>query len=120
MNTQVILKMKQRCKMKMVIECEARKIRAQREVELLGISKRQIRRLVAAFRTRDMAVLAVGNQGKTPVNRISDAVQQKIVKLPKAAYRDYNDCHFTEELAEQYEPVVVSLSKLWRIRRAAG
>jgi hypothetical protein len=55
-----------------------------------------------------------------PANRISGQVRQEILRLAKETYPDYNDCHFTEELAEQPEPIAVSRSMLRRIRRAAG
>jgi transposase len=120
MNTQVILTMKELHKLKMVIDYEVGKVHAQRAAELLGISKRQFRRLVAAYRQRGIAAMAHGNRGRTPANRISEGVRQEILRLAKETYQDYNDCHFTEELAEQPEPIVVSRSTLRRIRRAAG
>jgi len=112
--------MKEQHKLKMVIDYEAGKVRAQKAAELLGISKRQFRRLVAAYRQRGIAALAHGNRGRTPANRISEKVRQEILRLAKETYRDYNDCHFTDELAEQPEPIVVSRSTLRRIRRTAG
>jgi transposase len=120
MNTQVTLTMKEQHKLKMVIDYEVGKVHAQRAAELLGISKRQFRRLVAAYRQRGIAAMAHGNRGRTPANRISEGVRQEILRLAKETYQDYNDCHFTEELAEQPEPIVVSRSTLRRIRRAAG
>jgi len=120
MNTQVTLTMKEQHKLKMVIDYDAGKVHAQRAAELLGISKRQFRRIVAAYRQRGIAALAHGNRGRTPANRISEAVRQEILRLAKETYRDYNDCHFTEELAEQSEPILVSRSTLRRIRRSAG
>lgn len=120
METKVTLTMKEQHKLKMVIDYEAGKIRAQRAAEVLGITKRQFRRLVAAYRQRGIAALAHGNRGRSPANRISEAVRQEILRLAKETYRDYNDCHFTEELADQAEPIVVSRSTLRRIRRAAG
>ena len=112
--------MKEQHKLKMVIDYEAGKVHAQRAAELLGISKRQFRRLVAAYRQKGIAALAHGNRGREPANRISEQVRQEILRLAKETYQDYNDCHFTEELAEQPEPIVVSRSTLRRIRRAAG
>jgi transposase len=120
MNTQVTLTMKEQHKLKMVIDYEAGKIRAQRAAELLGISKRQFRRLVAAYRQKGIAALAHGNRGRVPANRISEQVRQEILRLAKETYHDYNDCHFTEELAERAQPIVISRSSLRRIRRAAG
>jgi hypothetical protein len=101
MENKVTLMMKEQHKLKMVIDYEARKIGAQRAAELLGISKRQFRRLVAIYRQRGIAAVAHGNRGRSPAKRISEAVRQEILRLAKETYRDYNDCHFTEELAEQ-------------------
>jgi len=120
MNTQVTLTMKEQHKLKMVIDYDAGKIHAKRAAELLGISKRHFRRLVATYRNRGIAALAHGNRGRSPANRLPDPVRQEILRLAKATYQDYNDSHFTEELAEQPEPIVVSRSTLRRIRRAAG
>ena len=120
MENKVTLTMKEQHKLKMVIDYEAGKVRAQSAAELLGISKRQFRRLVAAYRQRGIAALAHGNRGRTPANRLSEQVRQEIFRLAKETYQDYNDCHFTEELAEQSEPIVVSRSTVRRIRRAGG
>jgi transposase len=120
MNTQVTLTMREQHKLKMVIDYDAGKVRAQLAAELLGISKRQFRRLVAAYRQRGIAALAHGNRGRPPPNRIPEPVRQEILRLAKETYRDYNDCHFTEELAELPQPIGVSRSTLRRIRRAAG
>lgn len=120
MENKVTLTMKEQHKLKMIIDYEAGKIRAQRAAELLGISTRHFRRLVAGFRQRGIAALVHGNRGRTPVNRITDQIRQEILRLAKETYRDYNDCHFTEELAEQAAPILVSRSSVRRMRRAAG
>jgi transposase len=120
MENKVTLTMKEQHKLKLVIDYEAGKVRAQRAAELLSITKRQFRRLVAAYRQRGMAAMAHGNRGRVPANRISEPVRQEILRLAKESYQDYNDCHFTEELAEQPEPIVISRSTVRRIRRAAG
>lgn len=112
--------MKEQHKLKMVIEYEAKKVTASTAAELLGISVRQFRRLVAAYRKKGVAALAHGNRGKSPANRIPEDIRQKIITLAKTTYRDYNDCHFTEELAEEAEPIRVSRSTVRRIRRSIG
>ena len=79
MKTQVILTMKEQHKLKMVIDYEAGKVPAQTAAKLLGISKRQFRQLLTAYRKRSVVALAHGNRGRTPANRISDVVRQKIM-----------------------------------------
>ena len=120
MNTQVTLTMKEQHKMKMVVDYEAGRVVAQKAAELLGISKRQFRRQVAAYRKRGVAAMAHGNRGRAPANRLCETVRQTILELAKETYQDYNDCHFTEELAEQAQPIMVSRSTVRRLRRTAG
>ena len=112
MENKVTLTMKEQHKLKIVIDYEAAKVRAQRSVELLDISKWQFRCLVAAYRQRGIATLAYGNRGRETANRTTEQVQQEILRLAKETYRDNNGCHFTEELTERPELIVVSRSTL--------
>jgi len=112
--------MKEQHKLKMIADYEVGKVGAKQASELLGISKRHFRRMVAAYRARGVASVAHGNRGRIPANRISEQMREEIVRLAKGDYQDYNDCHFTEELAEQPKPIMVSRSTVRRIRRAAG
>lgn len=43
----------------------------------------------------------------------------EIVRLARDGYRDFNDSHFTEELAERHQ-IVVSIPTVRRLRREAG
>jgi DNA-binding PadR family transcriptional regulator len=52
--------MKEQHKLKLVIDYEGGKVRAQKAAELLGITKRQFRRIVAAYRQQGIAALADG------------------------------------------------------------
>jgi transposase len=92
---------------------------APQAAELLDLSLRQVRRLVAKYRQQGAPGMAHGNRGKTPNNRIESAVRDKILELAENQYRDYNDCHFTEELAEKYG-LHVSRSSVRRIRHQAN
>lgn len=120
MDNKVTLTMKEQHKLKMVSDYESGKVSAQRAAEVLGISKRQFRRIVAAYRQRGVAALMHGNRGRAASNRLPEAIRERIVQLAQSDYHDYNDCHFTEELAEQPEPIRVSRSTLRRIRRGIG
>ena len=60
MNIRVILTMKEQHKLNLVNDYEAGKVRAQRAAEVLGITKRQFRRLVAAYRGQGIAAMAHG------------------------------------------------------------
>jgi transposase len=87
--------------------------------ERLGISLRQVRRLIAKYRAQGAPGLVHGNRGRAPHNRLDEALRARIRQLAQEDYKDYNDSHFTEELAEQYG-LAVSRASVRRIRRDAG
>jgi|CXWK01.1.fsa_nt_gi transposase len=87
--------------------------------ELVGLSVRQVRRLLAAYRRDGAAGVAHGNRGRVPVNKVSPAVVAAVVRLAREEYADYNDRHLTEELAEHHG-LVLSSPTVRRLRRAAG
>ncbi len=94
-------------------------ITGKQAAQRLGLSLRQIRRLIAVYREEGAAGLVHGNRGRTPNNRVAQAVREKIQTLAKERYADYNDSHLTEALAEKHG-VEVSRSTVRRIRRQAG
>lgn len=85
----------------------------------LGLSVRQVRRLLTKYREEGAAGLAHGNRGRAANNRIEASVRTKILELAEQKYSDYHDCHLTEELNEQHG-FKVSRSSVRRIRRAGG
>jgi len=87
--------------------------------ELLGLSLRQTRRLLSAYRQAGAAGLAHGNRGREPANKVSPVVAEAVVRLAKDEYLDFNDSHFTEELGERHG-IILSSSTVRRLRRAAG
>jgi transposase len=95
------------------------KMTGSQAAERLGLSLRQVRRLIARYRQQGAAGLVHGNRGRPAHNRVDEAVRAKIEDLMAAEYKDYNDCHFTEELAEEYG-LHVSRASVRRIRRAQG
>ena len=95
------------------------KMTGRQAAERLGLSLRQVRRLIAQYRKAGTPGLVHGNRGRPAHNRVDEAVRAKIQGLLEAEYRDYNDSHLTEELAEAHG-LKVSRATLRRIRRAMG
>jgi len=85
----------------------------------LGLSLRQIWRLVARYREKGATGLLHGNRDRAAHNRTEEKVRAEIQRLAEEDYRDYNDSHFTEELAEAHG-IVVSRSTVRRMRREMG
>lgn len=75
----------------------------------LGISKRQVNRLIVAYRERGKAAFMHGNRGRKPAVTIPDEVRKNVVDLYRTKYYEANFTHFTE-LLEKCEGISLSVS----------
>lgn len=120
MEKKVTMTIKELKRMHVIQEINAGRMTAKAAGAILGLSVRQVRRLIKRQREEGHAALAHGNRGRVSPRRLDPVLRARIVALAKGKYGDYNDCHFQEELAELPEPIQVSRSTLRTIRRAAG
>ena len=73
----------------------------QREAaERLGLSVRQVKRLVARYRTRGAAGLVSGHRGKRSNNAIDAATRREVLELVRERYRDFGPTFACEKLVE--------------------
>ena len=86
---------------------------------LMGLSVRQVRRLLAGYRKEGIAALAHGNRGRSPVHRLSEDTRKRVVAFAQGPYSGLNHHHLQELLAER-EGLVLSRSSVWRILTGAG
>ena len=86
---------------------------------VLGVSARQGRRLLAAYRQRGIVALVHGNRGRVPVNAVAAETRQAVVTLASERYKGFNQVHLTEQLGE-VEGSALSRSSVRRILGAAG
>ena len=119
MDTRVTFNMKEIRRLHVLQKIVDQQMTASQASELLGLSLRQVRRLVAKYRQQGAPGIVHGNRGRTPSNQITEEVRKQILQLAEKQYRDYNDCHFTEELVEKYG-LQVSRASVRRIRRQAN
>lgn len=120
MEKKVTLTLKELKRMHVIHEINAGRMTAKAAGDLLGLSVRQVRRLLKKQRDGGDGALAHGNRGRPSTRRLPAGIRERIVELAKGKYRDYNDCHFQEKLAELPEPIHISRSTLRTIRRAEG
>jgi transposase len=85
----------------------------------LGLSVRQVRRLLAAYRKEGAAALAHGNRGRTPTTALAAALGARGVALAQTRYAGLNDTHLAEVLAEE-EGLVLARASVRRLRLRAG
>jgi len=98
---------------------EKRELTAAQAGELMGLSVRQVRRLVAAYRREGLGAIAHGNRGRQPPHTVSEAIRQRVVALASGPYDGANHTHLTELLAER-EGLYLSRSTVRRVLLKAG
>src|SRR6059058_1079108 len=98
----------------------AGKLTLQEAARVLRLSVRQIRRIRRAVERAGRAGLQHGNAGQVPANQLRAAVRNRILRLRRTKYRDFNDAHFTEKLAEEQPPLRVSVRTVRRVLRTGG
>ena len=69
--------------------------------ELVGVTQRHARRMLAAYRKRGAAALAHGNRGRRPHNATSPGEVAAVVRLATERYEGANHTHITELLSER-------------------
>lgn len=75
----------------------------------LGISRRQVDRLISAYKEKGKAAFVHGNRGRKPAITTSDEVRNTVVDLYRTKYYEANFTHFTELLAK-HEGITLSVS----------
>jgi transposase len=119
MKEKVTLNRKEQKRLILLNEVIVGHMTGQQAAEMLDLSLRHVRRMLARYRQEGIAALAHGNRGRASPRRVPSDIREKVIKLAKKPYYDYNDQHFTEELAERHD-IVLSRSTVRRIRQGAG
>ena len=92
MRKRVTLTVEEQKRLKVITEIEAGRMTGREAAEMVGLSLRQVRRLIAAYRKEGAAGLAHGNRGRPSPRRTPEEVRRYILKLARGTYHDYNDC----------------------------
>src|SRR5450759_5548762 len=92
----VTLTRKEQTRVKLLNEVNEGVLTAEEAAGLLGVSLRQVRRLLAAYRTEGVAAMAHGNRGRQPAHRIDPATRQRVRALAGGRYAGCNQHHLTD------------------------
>ena len=103
----------------MLNQMEKGKMIGREATEVLDLSLRHVRRILAVYREEGAAALAHGNRGRKPHNALDESVRKQISDLGQRTYAGCNNQHFTELLAER-EGITASCSSVRRILLEAG
>ena len=94
-------------------------IDSRQAITLLGVSRRQFWRLLAADRKSGAKSLPHGNCGRRPGNANSEDVAARVVELARDRYPDANHTHLVQ-LLEEREAIQISRRTLRLILALAG
>ena len=115
----VILNRKEQRRLVVLNQVEGGRMRGREASEVLGLSLRHVRRLLAAYREEGAQALAHGNRGREPHNALDKGLRRRVSELAESTYAGCNNQHLTELLAER-EGITLSRSSVRRILLGAG
>ncbi|HEX6506116.1 MAG TPA: ISNCY family transposase [Chloroflexota bacterium] len=106
-------------RVKMLNEVNEGVLTAREAAGLLGVSLRQVRRLLAAYRREGVAAIAHGNRGRRPSHTIDVPTREQVRALAHGRYAGCNQHHLTDLLAQR-EGIRLSRSTVRRILQKEG
>ncbi|WP_246585315.1 ISNCY family transposase [Thiorhodospira sibirica] len=77
-------------------------LRQAEAAQRLGLSVRQVKRLVRRYREHGATGLRSGHRGRRPNNAIAETVRQEVLALVKTHYTDFGPTLACEKLAERH------------------
>lgn len=100
-------------------QVQHRRLHAPAAAQLLGLSLRHLRRLLARLRRHGLEALVHGNRGRPSPRRLTEAVRDRVLTLARTTYAGFNDHHLTEMLVTR-DGLRLSRRTVQRLLRAAG
>ena len=100
-------------------QVETGKMIGREAAELLDLSLRHVRKILAAYRKEGAVALAHGNRGRKPHHALDESLRKQVLELAQPTYAGCNTQHFTELLAER-EGIALSRSSVRRILLEVG
>jgi len=115
----VTLNPKEQQRLKVLNEVNLGRLKINQAAILMEVSLRHAKRMLAGYRKEGATVLAHGNRGRPPHNKIDSAIREQVVDLARVKYRGFNQQHFSEKLAEK-EGISLSRSTVRRMLLEQG
>ena len=115
----VELRMKEQEKYDVIKELVDHNGNKNRASKKLGISRRQIDRLIIIYKEKGKSGFIHGNRSKKPVNTLDKSISEDIILLYKNKYYDFNFNHFKEFLEEK-ENIKVSYKYIYNTLTKEG
>ena len=104
-------------RLRALTELEAGRLSREEASSVLGVSERQMWRLLGAFRRQGAAGLVHGNRGRRPLHACRPELGDRVAELARTTYAGFNQHHFAEKLATE-EGIEISVSTVRRMLAA--
>ena len=115
----VELRMNEQEKYNVIKELVDRNGNKNRAAMKLGLSIRQINRLIVIYKEKGKSGFVHGNRGNIPTKALDKSISEDIILLYKTKYQDFNFNHFKEYLEEE-ENIKVSYNFIYKHLTKAG
>ena len=115
----VVLRMNEKEKYDVIKELVDHNGNKNRAAKKLGISRRQIDRLIIKYKEKGKSGFVHGNRGRVPSTVLDKSISEDIILLYKTKYQDFNFNHFKEYLEEE-ENINVSYDFIYKHLTNAG
>lgn len=96
---------------------DRREMTAGEAAQVLGMTLRHVRRLLAGYRRDGPGALAHGNRGRKPAHTLDPSVRLRVIELAEGRYKGFNHQHMTEKIQKELK---VSRSSVRRILVGSG
>jgi transposase len=117
---ELTLTQKEQARLQILNGVLAHQISGEEAAQVLGLSQRQVWRILAAYRKEGgAAAVAHGNRGRSPANALPQETRDRVILLARTSYLGLNHTHLAELLAER-EEVALARSTVRRILVGAG
>ena len=100
--TLLMMSRKELARLEVVRDLAAGHLTAAAAVELLGLGRRQVFRLLQAFRSRGAAGLVSRRRGRPSNRRYGDELRARVLGLVRERYRDFGPTLAAEKLGEAH------------------
>ena len=115
----VELRMKEKVKYEVIKELVDHNGNKNRASKKLGISRRQIDRLIIIYKEKGKSGFVHGNRSRKPASTLDKSISEDIILLYKNKYQGFNFTHFKEYLEEE-ENIKVSYKFIYNILTKEG
>lgn len=96
----IMMSVRELKRLKLIQSAMDRKMPQKSVSRLLGLSERQVRRLVKTVRENGDSAILHGSRGRPSNHRLSESVKARVIRLYKTRYPDFGPTLATEKLLE--------------------